>query len=180
MRVLVVHPGPHFSVADVHRGLVAGLRANGADVVDLNLHDRLGFYSSAGRMIEDSGEWIRLVDDEGAVRLASKGIEAACYEFQPDAVVIISCFYVPLDLLDLIRARGSKVVIVHTEEPYEHDRQMVRAAHADLNLINDPTNLDAYAALGQALYMPHAYDPAIHCPGPAVPDAVSEDRKSVV
>jgi hypothetical protein len=44
-------------------------------------------------------------------------------------------------MLDLIRARGTKVVLIHTEEPYEHDRDITRAAHADVNIVNDPTHL---------------------------------------
>jgi len=35
-----------------------------------------------------------------------------------------------------------------------------------LNLVNDPVNLGAYAELGPAEYMPHAYRPAVHYPDP--------------
>ena len=53
MRVLVVHPGPKFSVADVHHGLVKGLRANGCQVGIFNLDDRLDFYAAAHVELED-------------------------------------------------------------------------------------------------------------------------------
>ena len=46
MRVLAVEPGPQFSVADVHRGWVKGLREIGCEVVSLNFSDRLGFSPS--------------------------------------------------------------------------------------------------------------------------------------
>ncbi len=166
MRVLAVHPGPEFSVSDVYQGWLRAFRRLGVTVIDFRLHERLSFYSRAG--IVESGTFTRMVNDEGAVRLASKGLEAACYEFQPDVLFVVSCFYLPPDMLDLIRARGTKVVILHTEEPYEHDRQFARGVHADLNLLNDPTHLERWRTIGAAEYMPHAYDPTVHCPGPAL------------
>lgn len=42
----------------------------------------------------------------------------------------------------------------------------MRAAHADLNLLNDPVNIAAYQELAPAAYMPHAYRPSVHYPGP--------------
>ena len=38
------------------------------------------------------------------------------------------------------------------------------AAYADLTLLNDPVNLDAYRQVGPAQYMPHAYREKIHYP----------------
>jgi hypothetical protein len=67
----------------------------------------------------------------------------------------------------MIRGRGVKVVLLHTESPYQDGEQLVRAAHADLNLVNDPVNLQAYQALGApAAYMPHAHRPSVHHPDP--------------
>jgi spore maturation protein CgeB len=66
---------------------------------------------------------------------------SACYQLVPDVLLVTSGFFVPGDMLDLIRARGTKVVLIHTEEPYEHDRDITRAAHADINIVNDPTHL---------------------------------------
>jgi spore maturation protein CgeB len=88
-------------------------------------------------------------------------------------VLFVSAFYMPPGYMDMIRARPStksgqkmRVVILHTESPYQDDEQLERAAHADLNLLNDPMNLQAFRDLGvPAHYMPHAYRPAIHNPG---------------
>lgn len=162
MRALVVHPGPSFSVADVHRGIVRGLRAQGVEVASHNLDDRLSFYAEA--RLKRKGRWVHAFTEDEAVSLAAKGVEVACYEFWPDVVVIVSAFFVPHAVLDVIRSRRHKVVIVHTESPYEDDRQIERAEHADLNLLNDPTNLDRFP---RAAYLPHAYDPQVHHPGVA-------------
>jgi spore maturation protein CgeB len=59
-----------------------------------------------------------------------------------------------------------QVVLLHSESPYQDDEQLERAAHADINLVNDPANLDAYRQLGPAEYIPHAYRPHVHYPAP--------------
>jgi spore maturation protein CgeB len=172
MRALVVRAGPHFSVADVCTGWIEGLRELGVQVVDYNLDDRLGFYAGAGTMRD--GTFAHLLDEVGAARLASKGIEAACFEWWPDFVLIVSCFYVPLDIIAVLRARNMKVVILHTESPYEDARQLARAAHVDLNILNDPTNIDDFTAVAPTIYLPHAYRPTVHRPGPALPEYSSD------
>lgn len=160
MRILVVRPGPNFSVADVARGYVDGFTTLGHQVADLNFDDRLTFYEEAHH--QRDGEWRKSFDTHGAVRLANKGISATCYEFDPDVVVVVSGFYVDPLLYRLIRAHGSRVVLIHTESPYEEDRQLERAGLVDLNVLNDPTNLDRYPP--GTIYLGHCYDPATHNP----------------
>lgn len=162
MRVLLVRPGPNFSVQDVAAGWTKGLRNNGCEVADFNFDDRLSFYCTHPKV----GTAV-----EGAL-LAAKGIQSAAYEFLPDVVVVVSGFFIPPGTYDLLRARGVKVVILHTESPYEDDKQAIRATHADLNIVNDPTNLDTFPA--GSMYLPHCYDPQIHHPRPAEPDARSD------
>jgi hypothetical protein len=98
-------------------------------------------------------------------------IEVATYEILkpaflawPDVVLLISAFWYPPFLLDVMRGRGMKVVLLHTESPYQDSEQLERAAHADISLVNDPVNITAYQALGPAAYMPHAYREKIHYP----------------
>lgn len=170
MRVMVVQPGPHFSVQDVSRGWVSGLRKNGCHVIDFNFADRLNFYSAA--RIPKDGQIVQAFGPRDAATLASKGVEAAAYEYLPDVVVIISGFFIPPAVYELLRLRGVKVVLVHTESPYEDDRQIPRADFADINVINDPTNLHRFPP--GTVYLPHAYDPDLHHPRPKVPAAVSE------
>jgi spore maturation protein CgeB len=53
---------------------------------------------------------------------------------------------------------------------------MERGSLADLNLLNDPANLEAFRQLGPAEYMPHAYRPSLHKPrtGPRDPAKASD------
>lgn len=173
MKCLVVQPGVDFSPADMARGWVKGLRQAGCQVVDFNFADRLAFY--AGAHMKRGRRWVRAFEGEGSIRLAAKGIEHLCYELWPDLVVIISGFYVPPDLYGLMRARGHRVVLICSEEPYETDRDLVRAGLADLVILNDPTNLERFRAVNpNTHYLPHAYDPDVHWPGPVTPEAVSD------
>src|SRR5713226_9561012 len=47
VRILIVHPGPDFSVNDVCVGWTEGLREAGVEVAVFNFNDRLVFYSRA-------------------------------------------------------------------------------------------------------------------------------------
>jgi spore maturation protein CgeB len=168
--VLVVHPGPHFSVADVHDGLVKGLRANGADVQSFNLHDRLNFYSEV--QIDRDGEYRKALSPDAAQQLALKGLEATLYEWWPDVVVIVSGFFITPELWGVLARRPHHVVLWCTESPYEDDRQMRPARYADTVVINDPLNLGSYVAEvnERTFYFPHSYDPDRHHPGEVEPD----------
>lgn len=176
MRVLVVEPGPHFSVQDVCNGWVSGLTDLGATVVQYNHNDRLLFYEAALRQPEMETNPDVWDQRKGGVRteatqMAAKGIEAAMYEVWPDVVVFISGFFVPTSVYQLARARGHKVVLVCTESPYQDMGQMQLAPFADVVLINDPQNIDKFRALNpNTYYVPHAYNPKVHCPGPAIPE----------
>lgn len=169
MKILVVRPGPGFSVQDVAQGWVDALRECGCQVADYNLDDRLAFYGQA----EIEGR--RVFDPEEAIRLAVKGVVGALYEVWPDIVVLISGFFFQPALYELMRARGHRIVLIHTESPYEDERQLERAPLADVNIVNDPTNLDRFRQANRnSWYLPHAYDPARHQPGPARPECVSD------
>lgn len=169
---MVVRPGPAFSVADVARGWVRGMKSLGCNVYDFAFDDRLDFYSQIA--LNKDGEWREAVDRNGAVQLAAKSLEAAIYEFWPDVIVIVSCFFVPKFTLEVLRSRPHKVVIVHTESPYEDQGQLRRAPYADLNVLNDPTNLEQFQAVAPSVYLPHAFDPELHYRRSVQPELASD------
>ncbi|HMI48897.1 MAG TPA: DUF3880 domain-containing protein, partial [Gemmatimonadaceae bacterium] len=169
MRVLLIRPGPSFSVQDVAFGWRDGLRECGVTVADFNFDDRLDFYASA--QIDKDGELKHAFSRDAATRLAAKTMLAACYEFWPDVVLITSGFFVPAETVATMRSRGHKIVYLFTESPYEDDRQIQQAAFADFCIVNDPTNLEAFRRnCKDTYYVPHAYNPRRHHPGPADPD----------
>jgi hypothetical protein len=172
-RVLIVHPGPQFSVEDVYRGWYEAFCDLGIQTIDYNLQDRLLFYQHAflytGKEDEHGAKEFRKAfpGNRDVIGVAANQIYSTCYRWWPDLILIISAFFIPEDTIDVLRSRGHKVVILFTESPYEEPKQVRRAGHADLVLVNDPSRLDLYDATATpALYMPHAYRPALHYPGP--------------
>jgi spore maturation protein CgeB len=162
VRILAVQPGPSFSVHDVYAGWVEALRHFGHDVAEYNLGERLTFFEAA-RVEHEPGIFRRMLTDMDDVsRLATEGIYAALYRMRPHVLLCVSGFFIPEKLFDLARMTGTRVVIIHTESPYEDDRQSALAEHADVNIVNDPTNLDRFPK--GTVYIPHAYRPHVHRP----------------
>lgn len=150
----------NFSVQDVATGWVEGLRAHlgPSGVVDIPYDAYLTFYDGALGPDHDFKE---------TRALANRAVRSVLYDTAPDVVVVISGFFTTPQELDLFRARGHRLVLITTESPYVDDKQLSVAPFYDLVLVNDPTNLDAYRQLTAADYVPHAYRPHIHRPGPA-------------
>jgi spore maturation protein CgeB len=171
VRILVVHPGPDFSVADVHDGWVEALRELGQTVATYALNDRLTFYGNA-HIPNGDGTYRKALTDDQVKQLAINGILSTCYQFWPDVIVIVSAFYVPADLFDILRTRGHRVVLICTEQPYETERELELAERADLALLNDPTQIARFPA--GTRYVPHAYRPSLHYPGPGSPELACE------
>jgi spore maturation protein CgeB len=180
-RVLIIHPGPDFSVADVFTGYMEAFSALGCRTIDYNLGDRLAFYFSAliptGKVDEDGRPQLRRAWEkrEDAIGLAVNGIGSTFLQFWPQLVIVISSFFITPRMIAVMRDRGSTVVVVHTECPYEDDRQLQVAKYADLNLLNDKVTITKYQRLGvPTYYMPHAYRPKLHYPGPGDPEYASD------
>jgi hypothetical protein len=172
MRWLVAHPGPQFSVHDVFLGWVEALRAHGEVVSVFNLDDRLAFYDSVLLPHQGSDtEFCKALTGKQAIELAVNGLAASLFKLRPDVLLIVSGFFTDTDLLDQARRLGTKVVILNTESPYEDVRQLTLAPHADLMLLNDPLRIEDYRAVTKAVYVPHAYRPALHHPGVSHYDA---------
>jgi hypothetical protein len=172
MRWLIVHPGPNFSVADVHDGWAEALRGLGEHVIEYNLDRRLTFYDSVlmpeDMRTEEGRQAVRkALTREQAIELAANGVLSACYQTWPDVVMFVSAFFVPGHLLEVIRARRHRVVMLFTEAPYQTGQQLEMAEFADLALLNDPTGIEEYRAITRAEYMPHAYRPTVHYPAVA-------------
>jgi spore maturation protein CgeB len=169
MRWLIGHPGPQFSVHDVYEGWTEALRGLGEEVFTFNLDKRLQFYDTVlveldQKDAEGRPAVRKAMTRERAIEQAAYGILGAAFQCWPHVILLVSAFFTPPALLDMLRGRGMKVVLLHTESPYQDDEQLTRAAHADVNLVNDPAGIAAYRELGPAEYMPHAYRPAVHCP----------------
>lgn len=168
---------------DVYTGWVAALKALGAEVVGYNLNDRLIFYNMAlidtGTVDEGEHPIVRsAMTREQAWLAAMQGLSHTVLDFEPDIILFISAFFASTVTLRLLRKSklNPKVVILHTECPYQDNEQVMRGAFANLNLVNDEASLPQFRTLGPAEYMPHAYQPGIHFPrtGPRDPELASD------
>jgi spore maturation protein CgeB len=168
MRWLLAHPGPQFSVHDVYVGWRDALRLAGEKVHIFNLDDRLAFYDTAVVPCHDTADKFRkALTGEQAIELAMNGLAAALFKIRPEVLMVVSGFFTDAKLLDQARRYGTIVVLLATESPYEDARQLELAEHVDLMLLNDPVNIEQYRAVTKAVYVPHAYRPHIHHPGPS-------------
>ena len=169
MRVMVVRPGPRYSVADVHNGLVKGLRSLGAEVIDFKYDNLLELYGHVA--IKRKGRWQPVFDEAGGAAMAGEHLQAAVLRALPDVIVLMSCFWIPPEVLHVLRKRQPRLVAWFTESPYEDDKQLQVAAWCHAAVVNDPKNLAKFRSVCRAAdYIPHAYDPDVHRPGPGRQD----------
>ena len=177
MRWLLIHPGPSWSVADVFNGWSEALTGLGETVEEYPLDAALRFFNSAlaetGRTLPCGCREVRkYLDRDQASRLALDPILAAASRFWPDVILCTSAFFMQPWLLEILRSRRHKIVMLMTESPYQDDFQLKVAQYADLILLNDPVNLAAYREIGPAYYTPHAYRESVHYP--AAPGSTPE------
>ena len=171
MRALLVRPGPNFSVQDVANGWQQGLTEAGVEVRDFDLGAAMAFYEMVLRTEDDDSE----ATGRKAAYMAASALRAAAFDWWPDIVLIVSSFFVPPETYQMLRARRMKVVTLFTESPYEDTSQQLIAAHTDVAIVNDPTNLAGFQTVNpNSFYLPHAYNPHVHCPGPATDEFRSE------
>lgn len=159
----------------MHNGWAEALRDLGQEVMEYNLDRRLTFYDAAlleTGTFDDSGhaEVRKALTREEAKTLAADGLLGAAYRWWPDVVLCTSAFFTPPFVLEVMRSRGHKIVMLFSEGPYQTATQLKMAEYACLSLVNDPCDIDRYRAVGPAEYMPHAYRPSLHHPGEPVPE----------
>lgn len=169
MRWLVTHPGPNFSVSDLHAGYVEALRAAGEHVIDFPLGELLSFYDNVF-LRAGVEQFKKALDGVQATQLAVDRLAGALYKVRPDVLFVVSGFFLDQQIFDVARRDGVKVVTLHTEEPYEHSRELELARHSDLCLLTEPVHIDDFRQITRAEHFGHAYRPAVHHPGPPDPD----------
>lgn len=182
-----VWPAHSFSTYDVARGLFGALRADGHEVVDYALARRLQMIQPGLQALAPPGD----TPDTDMVALHAS--EPLVYRTVVEGcrwVLVVSGMGLHPNALYALRRIGVKVAVVFTESPYDtHEAgELPMAALCDLAFTNERTSVPAFQAVldqagngGCAVYLPHAYDPAIHRPvGPDDPPLRPEDRCDVL
>jgi hypothetical protein len=141
MKVLAVHPCASWSTADVHDGLVYGLRANGVEVIEYRMDDRVPLvHNWAGAIYRKAKKLGRQMPKPNKAdifyKVSADAVEVAL-RHQVHAVVVVSAMFFHPDALILLRRANTPVAVLCTESPYDQ-REELRIA----KLIAEP---DAYA-----------------------------------
>lgn len=160
LKILVVRPGPKYSVEDVANGWVKGLRAVGHEVIDWDLGTRIAFFDEAFRAVVGEND----PHLEQILLNATTHLEAACWEYNPDVVLLITGLLVPSIFYEMARKKHF-VALIATESPYEDGVQLELAKHCDMVVLNDNKNIHKFGEQTSAHYYGHGYDPEIHHTG---------------
>lgn len=177
MRICIIHPGATTSISDVYDGLLNGLKANGHEVVQYKLSDRI---VRAGEFL--SYIW-KLEKKRGRLRekpnTADILYQACCdsipriLRFNPDWTIVVTGMYYPKYFLQLLRNANLRVGLLLTESPYDDDAQERLASYVTAVWTNERTSVDRLRISNpNTFYLPHAYDQERH-----TPEATEEDAK---
>lgn len=181
MKILLVHPGASWSVADVWRGIKGSFEDAGVEVVQYALDGRIE-YSGAWlnwlykrRMREDN--WKGPPPTQGDyVYLACQGLLERALNHRVDWVFIISGSYIHPKMLWLLREAGIKVSCLFTESPYQDEEETIIAKVCQAVWTNERTSIGTYSPICPIVnYYQHAVDPERHKPGPFNDDTAAHD-----
>jgi spore maturation protein CgeB len=166
-RCLIVHPGSVVSTADVHAGLVAGLKAHGVEVVNYALHGRI---RDSERFLQGSFRRARKLDPTvgkpsflDVVYHATLGIYEKILRFNVDAVIVVSGVLLLSDTLALLRRTGVPVGVLLTESPYLMEGEKRISSLVDVVWTNERSAVEELRTVQpHTSYLPHAWLPGVH------------------
>lgn len=174
-RILVVHPAHMFSTADVYTGLVAGLRANGCTVHGFNLAHTIREAWLLAESAKAQGVPDAFRPDPWA--LAARGVPGAAMATRAEIVIVITGSDLHPTAVEALRLGGVLTAVLCTESPYmTHVRELADASFYDVVCTNERKAVPLFTHNDPATvhYLPHAYNPEVHHPGPADPTKVCD------
>jgi spore maturation protein CgeB len=163
VKLLVVHPGASWSVADLYSGLVPAFERAGAEVVQYALDGRITAAGGYLRYLWQRHQELPRPNQADVSYQASVGAIERALRHNVDWVFVVSGLWLHPDALVMMRRAGLKVCILYTESPYEDDTWQLRLApYADCVLTNERASVARFAQVTRAAYYRHAIDPAKH------------------
>lgn len=171
MKVLLVHPGASWSTADVFEGLKYGLQAQGVDVRPYRLDTRI---EVSGKTAYAMWRQKRKLDPTlPKPNQADIYYDAGCRALamalreQVDCVLVVSAMFLHPDVLILMKRAGLRVTVLFTESPYDLEREAMVARLVDGCWTNERSSVSLLRAVNPNTgYLPHAWHPLRHTPGP--------------
>lgn len=174
MKILCSAPGPTHSTIDLYNGIADGLRAVGHAVGEFRTHTRIDHANRCLQLRwEAAGSPHGQEPDTNNVlfHASSEVVQYALYH-EVDWVVFVASGMVHPAVYTMLRRAHVPTAMVLTESPYEDERQAEVAALVDVVWTNERMSV---AALPNAHYLRHAYDPARHYLAEPDPDVPAHD-----
>lgn len=172
-RILLVHPGSSFSTADTYSGLKAGFEACGIEILEYRLDLQLQLYSG---MVEGAIASGYLQEAINPFILASGDAIGMAIHYEPDAVFVISGSNFHVARAQVLREFAKQrrkplpLGVYCTESPYMSRLEAWFAQIYDVVFTNEKLSVPMFSRNERVHYLPHAYNPTVHTPGPADPE----------
>lgn len=170
MKVLLLHPGASWSTADVATGLRYGLIHHGVQVIDYRLDARIPraavWLKNAWRAAKKNDPTVEKPNTADVFYQA--GIESitAALHHEVDVVLVVSGMFLHMKILRMMKRAHIPVVVLFTESPYD-PQELAMAKIVDGCWTNERSSVDAFRAVNRnSGYLPHAWHPERHQPGP--------------
>ncbi len=170
LRVLLVHPGASWSVADVFDGLDYGLKQHGVEVFQYRLDKRLDQSKKAAfglwRKNKKADPDLTKPGDHEIFYHASADAVLMALNAQVDVVLVVSAMFFHPDVIVLMKRAGLRVVTLFTESPYNHEQELKVAKLVDGCWTHERTVLPEFRAVNANTgYLPHGWHPLKHFAG---------------
>jgi hypothetical protein len=173
-RLTVVDPAADWSISDVYHGLVEGLQARRAEVVQYRFGRRYAALLRGLMAAWKSGDPTRAKPTPADAALWTSELAITwALRHQTPWLVIVSGMYFHPDGLLLAKRAGLKVAVLLTESPYDFEAEVRVGRAVDLVWTNERTAVEPLRANGvNAHYLRHAYRPSVHTTVTALDDEV--------
>jgi len=171
VKLLLLGPGASWSTADVAAGLRYGLKMHGVEVVDYALDARIarahGWLHYNWRRARKRNPAIEKPTVADVFFQAGHDALAMALYHDVDAVLAVSGMFLHPDVVVMMKRAHLKVFVLFTETPYDLEKELAMAALVDGCWTNERSAVAAFQAVNpNSGYLPHAWHPERHRPGP--------------
>jgi hypothetical protein len=169
MRALVIGGGAGWSTKDVENGVLDGLRSAGVEAAPYILDQRI---MASGEFLKRCWKRVKHITPDVQAPTSADILLHAVQDsltrallHEVDWVVLVSAMFVPRPFLEILQRAGLPVAVLLTESPYDQEKELKWAAHADLVWTNERSSVGAFRAVQpRSFYLPHAMRPQVHRP----------------
>lgn len=162
MKILLVHPGASISVHDVYTGLRGGLVAEGHQIYDYNLDQRIAiaheWFKFTWRRATRRDQTLTKPTHVDELYKAGEELVGRALRVMPDWIVVVSSMFLHPDILVLMDRARLNVAVLFTESPYDDDRQERLLPFCKQAWTNERLS----SARMKVPFLPHAWTEGVH------------------